>query len=323
MICRWISLVPSQMRSTRASRQMRSSGRSSIRPMPPWIWIASSAMKASTSVAFSLAIAMSSSVTVPWSYFQAASRVSSSAAFSSIAMSASLNDTPWNLPICWPNCSRCAAYSIECCSARSARPRQVEATCSRVAPSQELATSKPLWTSPSTWLLRQAAVVEFEDRVGVAAMRDVAVAVAHGEARRALVDEEGGDLLALAARRLFLAGRHEADGEVGDVGMADEVLRAVEDEVVAVLHGSSPSCRAGPSRRPARSWRGSPTSRRGCRDRDTSRAAPACRQAGCWTGAPRRSSAARSWRGRVPSRRAARSRVSRPAPPTSSGMLAA
>ncbi len=27
----------------------------------------------------------------------------------SVAMSASLNETPWNLPICWPNCSRCAA----------------------------------------------------------------------------------------------------------------------------------------------------------------------------------------------------------------------
>ena len=32
---RWISEVPSQMRSTRASRQNRSTGRSSIRPMPP------------------------------------------------------------------------------------------------------------------------------------------------------------------------------------------------------------------------------------------------------------------------------------------------
>ena len=45
MMWRWISLVPSQMRSTRASRQMRSSGSSSISPMPPWIWIASSATR--------------------------------------------------------------------------------------------------------------------------------------------------------------------------------------------------------------------------------------------------------------------------------------
>ena len=109
IICRCISLVPSQIRSTLASRQMRSSGRSSIRPMPPWIWIASSATKASISVAFSLAIAMSASVTVPCSNFHPASSVNSSAAFSSIAMSASLKETPWNLPIFWPNCSRSAA----------------------------------------------------------------------------------------------------------------------------------------------------------------------------------------------------------------------
>ena len=109
MMWRWISLVPSQMRSTRASRQIRSSGRSSIRPMPPWIWIASSAIIASTSVALSFAIAMSASVTLPWSTFQPASRVKSSAALSSIAMSASLNETPWNLPICCPNWRRSAA----------------------------------------------------------------------------------------------------------------------------------------------------------------------------------------------------------------------
>ncbi len=35
MMCRCTSLVPSQMRSIRASRQMRSSGRSLINPMPP------------------------------------------------------------------------------------------------------------------------------------------------------------------------------------------------------------------------------------------------------------------------------------------------
>ena len=51
MMWRWISDVPSQMRSTRASRQKRSSGRSDIRPMPPWIWIASSVTRASISLA--------------------------------------------------------------------------------------------------------------------------------------------------------------------------------------------------------------------------------------------------------------------------------
>ena len=35
MMCRCTSLVPSQMRSMRASRQMRSSGRSLISPMNP------------------------------------------------------------------------------------------------------------------------------------------------------------------------------------------------------------------------------------------------------------------------------------------------
>ena len=37
----------------------------------------------------------------------------SSAAFISVAMSASLNETPWNLPMGCPNCSRSAAYSTE------------------------------------------------------------------------------------------------------------------------------------------------------------------------------------------------------------------
>ena len=99
MMCRWISEVPSQIRSMRASRQIRSRGSSSISPMPPWIWMASSDTIASISVAFSLAIAMSASAAVPWSSFQAAYRVSSSAARSSVAMSASLKPTPWNLPM--------------------------------------------------------------------------------------------------------------------------------------------------------------------------------------------------------------------------------
>ena len=51
MMWRWISLVPSQMRSTRASRQKRSIGRSSMRPMPPKICTASSVTRASISEA--------------------------------------------------------------------------------------------------------------------------------------------------------------------------------------------------------------------------------------------------------------------------------
>ena len=51
MMWRWISLVPSQIRSTRASRQNRSTGKSSIRPMPPWICRVASVTRASISEA--------------------------------------------------------------------------------------------------------------------------------------------------------------------------------------------------------------------------------------------------------------------------------
>src|SRR5690606_29190105 len=81
-------------------------------------------------------------------------------------------------------------------------------------------------------LLGQAAIVELKDSVGVTAMRDVPVSVADGEPRRALVDEEGGDLLPSAAPRgigpIFLARGHEYDGETGNIRVADEMLCAVE-----------------------------------------------------------------------------------------------
>ena len=51
MIWRWISEVPSQMRSTRASLQKRSIGKSSISPMPPKICSVVSVTRASTSEA--------------------------------------------------------------------------------------------------------------------------------------------------------------------------------------------------------------------------------------------------------------------------------
>ena len=51
MMCRWISLVPSQIRSTRASRQNRSIGSSLIRPMPPKICTAWSVTRPSVSEA--------------------------------------------------------------------------------------------------------------------------------------------------------------------------------------------------------------------------------------------------------------------------------
>ena len=69
---------------------------------------------------------------------------------SAVAMSASLNATPWLRPIVLPNWRRVAACRTARSSARRARPRQLAATCSRVVPSQVLATSKPRPTSPST-----------------------------------------------------------------------------------------------------------------------------------------------------------------------------
>ena len=94
MMWRWISLVPSQMRSTRASRQKRSIGSSLISPMPPKICSVWSVMRANASEAYSLAMAASESVMRPWSHFQAACKVSNSAAASSVAISASLKPVP-------------------------------------------------------------------------------------------------------------------------------------------------------------------------------------------------------------------------------------
>jgi hypothetical protein len=51
MMWRWISDVPSQIRSTRASRQNRSIGKSDISPMPPKICSVVSVTRASISVA--------------------------------------------------------------------------------------------------------------------------------------------------------------------------------------------------------------------------------------------------------------------------------
>jgi hypothetical protein len=198
MMWRWISLVPSQMRSTRASRQMRSSGSSSISPMPPWIWIASSAIIASISVALSLAIAMSASVTLPWSNFQPASQVSSSAAFNSSrhvgqleADALELADLLAELAALGGPGERVAQRAV---GAAEAGGGDLQAGGAQPG----VGHLEALVHLAQHVLGRHAAVVEFEDRVGIAAVADVAIAVAHGEARRALVDEEGGDLLLLA-----------------------------------------------------------------------------------------------------------------------------
>ena len=149
MMWRWISLVPSQIRSTRASRHQRSTGSSAIRPMPPKICTAASVIRPSASDAYSLAMAASASDIRPASSRAAARSVSSSAASSSVAMSASWNPMPWNRPIGWPNCRRFAAHSVAVSSTRRARPTLVAATVSRVAPSHCPIRSKPRPSSPS------------------------------------------------------------------------------------------------------------------------------------------------------------------------------
>jgi hypothetical protein len=85
----------------------------------------------------------------------------------------------------------------------------------------------------------QAAFVEIENAVLVAAVRNRFIAVANLETRRAAIDEETGDELFLAARRVFLSRRDEDDDEISDVGVADEMFGAVYDPVVAVLAGKT------------------------------------------------------------------------------------
>ena len=86
---------------------------------------------------------------------------------------------------------------------------------------------------------RNAAVVEVDDHVVVAAVRDAVVAVDDLAARRVEVDEEAGDQLLRAAAGLLLAAGGEQDHVVGEVGVADEVLGAVDHVVVAVAHGAA------------------------------------------------------------------------------------
>src|SRR5205085_1159933 len=71
------------------------------------------------------------------------------------------------------------------------------------------------------------------DAVGVAAMRDVLVPGPDLETGRAGVDQKGGDEFTLAARGILLAGGGKQDHEVRMVGVTDEVLGAVYDEVAA------------------------------------------------------------------------------------------
>src|SRR3954447_27076090 len=81
------------------------------------------------------------------------------------------------------------------------------------------------------------APVEVEDAVAVAAVGNALVARPDLETGRATVDEEAGDPLLGTGLRLLGPGRDEDDREVGEVGVADEVLGAVDHPVAAVATG--------------------------------------------------------------------------------------
>ena len=86
---------------------------------------------------------------------------------------------------------------------------------------------------------RHTAIGEFQDAVLIATVGDVLVAVADGKARRALVDQESGDQLFLAARGFLFACGGKEDDEGSLVGMGDEMLGAGDDEVFTIGLGES------------------------------------------------------------------------------------
>ena len=145
---------------------------------------------------------------------------------------------------------------------------------------------------------RNAAVVEVDDHVVVAAVGDALVAVDHVAPGRVEVDQEAGDQLLRTAAGLLLAAGGEQDDVVGEVGVADEVLGAVDDVVVAVAHGAAlhaahVAAGVGLAHRHAvDAFAGDG------RERGTRRSGRRCRPAGCcWVG--RRCSAARTTRRRT------------------------
>ena len=73
----------------------------------------------------------------------------------------------------------------------------------------------------------------------IATVGNGVVALADFKTRRAPVDQETGDLLFGPARSLLLARCNEDDDEIGKVGVTDEMLRAVDDEVTAIRPGKA------------------------------------------------------------------------------------
>ena len=99
MISRWISDVPSQIRSTRSSRKKRSAGvlahvAAAAEDLDDAVGAAERGLRLANSFA-SDALAWTTFGSAPASWRAAASRVSSRAAAASAAESASGNETPW------------------------------------------------------------------------------------------------------------------------------------------------------------------------------------------------------------------------------------
>ena len=114
-------------------------------------------------------------------------------------------------------------------------PRQVAATDSRVEPSHSPASSSPLPSSPRRASAGSADVVELQDRVRVAPVRDVAVALVHEETRRVQVHQERRHRRPIG---VVLTRPRQQDHEVRLVGVADEVLGAADRPVTVIPYGA-------------------------------------------------------------------------------------
>src|SRR5882757_2251605 len=121
---RCTSLGPSPTRRMRISRYQRSSGRSLVMPMPPWICIARSTTRPPPSDAVSLARAASVRKGRPRRAFSAASRVKWRAERMSISLSTSIHCTAWRLASFSPKVVRILAHSIAISWAAMATPMQ-------------------------------------------------------------------------------------------------------------------------------------------------------------------------------------------------------
>src|SRR5581483_10889215 len=86
-----------------------------------------------------------------------------------------------------------------------------------------------------------AAILEEHHRRRLAVPTELLLALAEGEAGRALFNDEAGD-----AARPLAARTHHRDIEVADAAAGDEGLGAVDDVLIALAHGARPErCRIG------------------------------------------------------------------------------